>query len=123
MNELIERIFEDFKVNGIGVPVSFLTYTGDATTYVVYQSVDMNNSISGDDELIGYVLYYDFDIYCYKDGLFRGDYYDIINEMKQLLKEHGFVWQPSQSSPDMFETDTGYYHKTLNFAIYKEEEN
>ena len=59
--------------------------------------------------------YYDFDIYA------SGNYIKIIEALKALLKAHGFIWQPSRSSQDMYETDTGYYHKTLNFAYLKEE--
>jgi hypothetical protein len=40
---------------------------------------------------------------------------------KELLKDNGFVWQPSRSSADMYEVDTEYFHKTLNFAILREE--
>ena len=77
---------------------------------------DADNSFSGDDELLGYVLYYDFDVYS------TGNFFNIIESIKEKLKENGFVWQPSRSSQDFFETDTGYFHKTLNFAYLKEEQ-
>ena len=115
MNELIRTIFQDFKVNGVSIPVKFLFYQGHGEPYVIYQQTDADNSLSGDDELIGYVEYYDFDVYS------KGNYYPIIESIKQLLKENGFVWQPSRSSGDFYETDTGYYHKTLNFAILRED--
>ena len=115
MNELIERIFKDFEVDGVKIPVSFLFYEGHNEAYITYMNQDMDNSYSGDDDLLGYVDYYDFDIYT------KGNFYPIIENVKKLLKQHGFVFQPSRSSIDMFETDTGYYHKTLNFAIFKEE--
>lgn len=115
MNELIETIFRDFKVDGVSIPVKFMFYQGHGEPYVVYMQEDADNSLSGDDELIGYVDYYDFDVYS------KGNYFPIIERVKQILKENGFVWQPSRSSSDMYETDTGYYHKTLNFAILREE--
>lgn len=115
MNELIEKIFEDFEVDGATVPVKFMYYEGHGEPYVIYQQIDADNSLSGDDDLIGYVDYYDFDVYS------KGNYSKIIDEIKKRLKENGFVWQPSRSSADMYETDTNYYHKTLNFAILKEE--
>ena len=71
--------------------------------------------MSGDDELIGYADYYDFDIYS------KGNYKKIIEKVKELLRESDFVWQPSRSSADMYETETGYYHKTLCFGILREE--
>lgn len=115
MNSLIETIFTDFKVDGVSIPVSFLRYDGKLTTYVTYMQYDADNSLSGDDELIGYVDYYDFDVYS------KGNYFNVIESVKQKLKENGFVWQPSRTSEDMFEDDTGYYHKTLSFAIEREE--
>lgn len=115
MNEVIENIFKDFKVDGKNIPVAFLRYNGKSTTYVTYQEVDADNSFSGDDELLGYVTYYDFDIYS------KGNYLKVMESVKQLMKDNGWRWQPSLSSQDMFEDDTGYYHKTLNFAIEREE--
>lgn len=115
MNELIQSILSNFTVNGVHIPVSFMYYKGHGEPYITYMQQDADSSLSGDDELIGYVDYYDFDVYS------RGNYLDIIESLKEVLKENGFVWQPSKSSQDFFETDTGYYHKTLNFAIFKEE--
>lgn len=114
MNELIETIFQNFEVNGVRIPVNFLYYDGHDESYITYMQQDMDNSLTGDDELLGYVDYYDFDVYS------KGNYTEIIKRVKRLLKDNGFVWQPSRSSMDMYETDTGYYHKTLNFAFLHE---
>lgn len=115
MNELIQTIFNNFEVDGVQIPVKFLRYDGHGQPYVTYMQTDADNSISGDDDLIGYVDFYDFDVYS------KGNYFPIIERIKQLLKENGFVWQPSRSSGDFYETETGYYHKTLCFAILREE--
>ena len=117
MNELIETILADFTVDNVQIPVSFLFYEGHGEPYVVYMQQDADKSFSGDDELLGYVDYYDFDVYS------KGNYMNIIESLKAILKANNFIWQPSRSSMDMFETDTGYFHKTLNFAYMKEEEN
>lgn len=114
MNELIERIFKDFTVDGVTVPVSFMFYEGDADAYVTYMESDADNSVSGDDELIGYAVYFDFDIYS------KGNYTQIIESIKTKMRENGFVWQPSRSSPDLYEAETRFFHKTLNFGYYKE---
>lgn len=116
MNELIKTIFTDFTVDGVAIPVKFLRYEGHGQPYITYQQVDADNSLSGDDDLIGYVDYYDFDIYS------KGNYTKIIESVKALLKQNDFIWQPSRSSADLYENDTGYYHKTLNFAFLREEE-
>ena len=116
MNELIETIFANFTVDGVQIPVSYMFYEGHGEPYVVYMEQDADGSLSGDDELLGYVDYYDFDVYS------KGNYFKIVEEIKKLLKQNGFVWQVSRSSMDMYETETGYYHKTLNFAFLKTEE-
>lgn len=115
MNELIEQIFENFTVDDVKIPVSYMYYEGHDEPYVVYMQQDADKSLSADDELVGYVDYYDFDVYS------KGNFFKIIESVKALLKANNFVWQPSRSSQDFFEVDTGYYHKTLNFAYLKEE--
>lgn len=115
MNELIEQIFANFTVDKVPIPVSYMFYEGHGEPYVVYMQENADGSLSADDELVGYVDYYDFDVYA------KGNYTNIVKSIKDLLKANGFVWQPSRSSMDMFEKDTGYYHKTLNFAYLKEE--
>lgn len=114
MNELIQNIFANFAVDGVTIPVKFLHYEGHGEPYVVYMQTDADNSFSGDDSLLGYVDYYDFDVYA------KGNYMNIIESVKNIMKANGFMWQPSRSSSDMYETDTGYYHKTLCFAIERE---
>ena len=115
MNELIETILADFTVDKVKIPVSYMYYEGHGEPYVVYMQQDADKSLSADDELVGYVNYYDFDVYA------KGNYLAIIEELKDILKANGFIWQPSRTSQDMYEADTKYYHKTLNFAYLKEE--
>jgi hypothetical protein len=114
MNGLIERLFDGFEVGGVEIPVSFLRYEGHGEPYVTYMQEDADRSLSGDDGYIGYVAFYDFDVYS------KGNYFPIIKELKRVLTENGFVWQPSRSGGDFYETDTGYYHRTVSFAIPRE---
>lgn len=114
INALITSIFTDFTVDGVDIPVCYMRYNGHDTAYVTWMQMSCDASLTADDDLQGYVGFYDFDIYS------KGNYTRIIEELKQKLKENGFVWQVARSSPDMFEDDTGYYHKTLNFAIFEE---
>ena len=111
MNRLIETIFANFTVNGVAIPVKFLRYEGHGEPYVIYQHTDADASISADNELLGYVDFYDFDIYS------KENYMPIIEGILQIMKDNNFTYQPSRSSADMYETDTGYYHRTLCFAI------
>lgn len=116
-NGLIEQIFADFTVGGEAIPVSFLRYKGNAKTYVTYQQTDSQSPLSGDDELLNYIDFYDFDIYS------KGNYLPVIEAIKTILESNGFRWQPNRSSGDMFEDDTGYYHKTLSFSIERSTHN
>ena len=114
MNSTIETIFTGFTVDSVEIPVKYLRYKGDKTTYVTYMQQDAQESYAGDDELLGYVGFYDFDVYS------KDDYSNVIEQIKAKMKENGFVWQPSRDSSDMYEDDTGYYHKTLCFAIFEQ---
>ena len=115
MNSLIETIFQNFIVDNVSIPVSFMRYNGNKTTYITYMYYDSDNSFSGDDELLGWVDYYDFDIYS------KGNYLNIIESVKSVMKQNGFMFHPSRSSQDMYEDDTGYFHRTLSFAKEREE--
>lgn len=115
MNSEIQQMFANFTVDGKEIPVSFLRYNGKATTYVTYQQVEAESALSADDELQNYVVYYDFDVYS------KQNYLAILDAIKSILKANGWRWQPRMSSADMYEDDTGYYHKTLNFSIEKGE--
>lgn len=106
MNEIIEQALAEFIV-----PVYFLYYDGNAKRYVTYQLVDMSGVLAADNRIENYVDYYDFDIYS------KTNYFDIQDSLIEKLEDIGFLWQPAKSSGDMYETDTGYYHKTLCFAI------
>lgn len=110
MNEQIETLFNDFTVNGVSIPVSLLFYEGHGEPYVIYMQYDKDNSYSSEDEISGYVTYYDFEVYS------KSNYLAIIEQIKTILKGAGWTWQPRRDSPDFFDKDTGYFHKTICFA-------
>lgn len=110
MNEEIERLLGDLIVNDTSVALAYMFYEGHGEPYVVYMQYDKDNSYSTDDEIAGYVTYYDFDIYS------QGNYLAIVEEIKSRLKSAGWTWQPRRDSPDMYDNDTQYYHKTICFA-------
>lgn len=117
MNSLIEQLFSNFEVDNVLIPVSFVRYKGNKTTYITYNEIQENNSLSADDGILNYVSYYDFDIYS------KGNYLKIVECVKEILTQNGFIWQPSMTSADLYEDDTGYYHKTLCFAIERSVNN
>ena len=112
--ELITSLFQNFTVDEKKIPVSFMRYKGHETTYVTWMQYDMDGSLSADDEMLGWIGYYDFDVYS------KGNYTHVIEGIRNILESNGFVFQPSRCSPDMYEDDTSYYHKTLSFAIFEE---
>ena len=115
MNELIETIYKNFKVDNKKIPVSFLKYVGSEETYITYHNIKIDGTLCGDNEVLGFIDYYDFDIYS------KSNYFKIIKEVKKVMKENGFMWLPSMSSEDLKEEDTGFFHKTLCFAKEKME--
>lgn len=118
MNEVIEALFNGFKVNDQDIPVAYMYYMNkQGEPYVVYYQYDKDNSYSSDDDISGYVTYYDFDIYS------KGNYLAIVEAIKSIMKNAGWTWQPRRDSPDMFESDTGYFHKTICFAYPIQETN
>lgn len=112
--DIIKQIFTGFSVDGVAVPVVHSYYFGHGETYITYEQVDTAGSFAGDDELLGFVEYYDFDVYS-RDGDTA-----VISAMANLLGQYMFMFQPSRSSGDMYEPDTGYHHRVLNFAYLRE---
>ena len=110
MNAEIETIFDGFTVDDVSIPVSFMFYDGDADSWIVYNNVDNYHSYSGDDELLGYVTYYDFEIYS------KGNFMNILRAVKAKMLENGWSFQPSRSSQESYDRDTRVYSKTLCFA-------
>lgn len=111
MNEIIEAAFNGFTVDNVEIPVKYLHYMGHGEPYVTYTPTGNGNVFSADDQIQNYITYYDFDIYS------KRNFYAIAEAIKAIMQANNFSYVPSQDSPEMYETDTGYYHKTLCFAI------
>jgi len=108
MNEEIETIFKNFIVDGVSIPIAFIKYFGKLETYITYQSIGNNPALASDDVITNSKDTIDIDVYT------KGNYLKIIKEIKKLMLANDFVW--AGDSPDMYETDTGFYHKTISFA-------
>ena len=108
MNEELKAIFGDaIKVNGKSAPVAHLRYKGKATTFVTWTITAENPALSADDEPMYSVVTVDVDVFS------KGNYLVLVTEIKQLMKQHDWVW--SGDSPEMYEEDTELYHKTISF--------
>ena len=110
MNAEIETVFQNFSVDGVSIPVCFGFYNGNADSWIVYSNVDADGSYSGDNELLGYITYYDFEIYSKKN------YFQIVRAVITKMEEAEWNFQPSLCSADQYDRDTKTYSKTLCFA-------
>ena len=106
--ELVKKIFDNFIVEGKKIPAEFITYTGKSKTYITYTFTEDDPVLFSEDQEAGSVAYIDIDIFS------DCNYLAIEKRIKEVMKENNFI--RTGSSPDMYENDTGLYHKTLEFA-------
>ena len=106
--ELLKNIFDNFEVEGKKIPAEFITYTGKNKTYITYAFTDDDPALFAEDQEVGSVAYIDIDIFS------NCNYLAIEKKIKEVMKANNFI--RTGSSPDMYENDTGLYHKTLEFA-------
>jgi hypothetical protein len=99
---LIKNIFKDFEV-----PVEFIRYTGKEKTYITYSFIDDRPGVVADDKEILSIANIDIDIFS------DSNYLDIEEKVEKIMIENNFI--RVGSSPDMYEEDTGLYHKTIEF--------
>ena len=108
MNAELKTIFGDaIKVGKKSVPTAHLKYKGKETTFVVWTITADSPALSADDEPMYSIVSVDVDVYG------KGNYLDVITEIKRIMKENGWVWVGD--SAEMYEDDTGLYHKTISF--------
>lgn len=109
MNEFIFAIMSSLTVDGVEIPVDWIKYKGQSTTYIVFSDLGETPAYSADDECEYSIKQFDFDIYT------KGNYLNILKEVKKRLRQNGFTWV--EDSPTMYEEDTGLYHITTTFEI------
>ena len=108
MNEELKAIFGDaIKVKGKSVPVAHLRYKGKETTFATWTITGEKPVLSADDEPLYSVVTVDVDVFS------KGNYLAMVNKIKQLMKQHDWVWV--DDSVEMYEEDTELYHKTISF--------
>ena len=109
MNEyrLLKTIFTDFTVDEEIIPVEYIKYKGNSKTYVTYTFTDDDPTLFGEDKEIGSVISIDIDIYSDRN------YLAIQQKIEEIMEDNDFI--RTGCSPDMFEEDTGLFHKTIEF--------
>lgn len=108
MNKELKEIFgSGLTVSGITVPAAHLKYKGLEKTYVLWTVTGEVPSLSADDEDIFSTVSVDVDVYS------DTNYTSIVKAIKKLMKQYSWIW--TEDSAEMFEDDTGLYHKTISF--------
>ena len=108
MNEELKLILgENLIINGQNIPIAHLRYKGNSKKYVTWTITGEAPALSANDEDLCSIVSVDVDIFS------DGNYLDIEKEIKQKMKNNDWVWV--EDSEEMYEEDTGLYHKTCSF--------
>lgn len=108
MNEEIKSILgNSIMVDNKSIPIEHLKYKGESKTYITWTSLDETPGLSANDELLYSVCPIDIDVFS------DSNYLSIVKEIKKLMKENEWIW--TGDSPEMYEDDTGLYHRTISF--------
>lgn len=108
MNEELKLILgENLIINGQDIPIAHLRYKGNSKKYVTWTITGEAPALSANDEDLCSICSLDVDIFS------DGNYLDIEKEIKQKMKNNDWVWV--EDSEEMYEEDTGLYHKTCSF--------
>ena len=90
------------ELDGLGVPVERLKYSGRAACFILYQLVVGRDTLFSDDEEGAREYIYQIHIYS------KRDYLTLLQKMKARLKAAGFYGFVIEA--ETYEPDTGYYH-------------
>jgi hypothetical protein len=105
MNEELKLILGE--TIGDGIPVAHLRYKGNSRKFVTWTVIGESPALSANDEDLCSICTVDVDIFS------EGNYLDIKKQIKQIMKNNDWVWV--EDSEEMYEEDTGLYHKTCSF--------
>ena len=108
MNEEIKLILgEKLIISNEEIPISHFKYEGKSKKFITWVTGEETPALSANDEDICSICPVDVDVFS------DGNYLDIVKEIKKLMKNKDWIW--TGDSPEMYEEDTGLYHKTISF--------
>lgn len=108
MNEELKLILgESLNIGGNKIPVAHLRYKGKSKKFVTWTITGEYPSLSANDEDLCSICSLDVDVFS------DSNYLDIEKEIKKIMKNNDWVWV--EDSEEMYEEDTGLYHKTYSF--------
>lgn len=94
--------------------VARLVFRGKAETYITYQLVLVQDRDAADDEMHGTEYTYRVDIYS------KRDYMALLRRTKRALYAAGFYG--ITIDPEVYESDTGFYHVPVETKYYEKTE-
>ena len=103
INPIIEKAFKNYRV-----PIEYMNYSGNENSYLTYYTWKELPDDFCDDENQIEIAYGTIDIYS------KGNFKSILRDVKQILKDNGFL--VTDVASEMFEEDTKYYHVPVNFC-------
>ncbi len=89
-----------------GIPVSFQSYTGSATTYITFFEYNQQGALFADDTEQRTQHSVQVDIWS------KGNYADAVEQVRTLMTEAGFT---RNSEGELFESGTKTFHKYFRF--------
>lgn len=101
LNSLIISTLES-----LGVPVSFQTYNGKASTYITFFEYNQRSALDADDTETQTKYSVQIDVWS------KNDYTTLVKQVKESLTNQGFR---RTSEAELFESDTKIYHKVIRF--------
>ena len=108
MNEELKLILGDELIIGDDpIPIAHLRYKGDSKKFVTWTITGEAPVLSANDEDLCSLVSVDVDVFS------DGNYLDIEKQIKKIMKQNDWVWV--EDSEEMYEEDTGLYHKTCSF--------
>jgi len=96
------------KLKLLGVPVSFRTYSGKASTYITFFCYNEQGEDWAENSEIATGYSIQVDIWS------KGDYSDLAVQVRIALETVGFKRTTAQDLP--YEPDTALFHKALRFS-------
>lgn len=97
----------------LGAPVEFETYEGEADPYITFFEYLQQGESFCDDEESATGHYIQIDVWS------KGNYINIVEQIKKLLKQVGFK---RKYETELYESDTKIYHKVIRFFYFVENE-
>lgn len=89
-----------------GIPVTFQSYTGNATTYITFFEYNQQGALFADDTEQRTRYSVQVDVWS------KGNYAELVEQVRTLMLDAGFF---RNSEGELYENDTRTYHKYFRF--------